>query len=65
MRVITQILLLSPLTACTFTVVGNAPKTEDAVAQEQTVNATYAKSEQFIPACENDAEDIAAFYFWF
>ena len=45
---------------CTFTLVGAAPKSEHAVAQEKTINATFAKSEQFVNACEAEQEDLAA-----
>lgn len=51
------------LTGCTFTVVGNAPKTEDAVAQNKTINATFAKPEQFLNACAESDQDLAEIRF--
>ena len=50
------------LTGCTFTMVGNAPKTEQAIAQNKTVNSSFAQSEQFINTCE-EGENLAAIRF--
>ena len=41
---------------CTFTMVGNAPKTEQPIAHERTVNATFTNSEQFINVCEEEGD---------
>lgn len=48
------VLSLCALSSCTFTMVGNAPKTEHSIAQNKTVNSTFVKSEQFINTCEED-----------
>ena len=52
--------LASTSSCSTFTLVGNAPKTEAAVAHEKTVNASFVKSERFVNACEDDGADLAA-----
>ena len=51
MRISLLITIAAVLAGCTFTLVGNAPKTETSVAQNKTINATFAKSEQFVNAC--------------
>lgn len=51
------------VTGCTFTMVGNAPKTEQSVAQNKTVNSTFAKSEQFINACAEEGQQLAQIRF--
>ncbi len=43
--------------------VGNAPKTEDSIAQSRTVNTTYASSEQFINMCAEQEENLAEIRF--
>jgi hypothetical protein len=50
---------LGLLSACTFTMVGNAPKTEDTRAQSRTINASFAGSEQFVNMCEDQEADLA------
>ena len=57
------ILVLFTLAGCTFTMVGNAPKTEQSVAQSKTVNSTFAKSEQFINACSEEGQQLAEIRF--
>lgn len=60
------ILLISPLillTGCTFTLVGNAPKTESSIAQTKTINATFAKSEQFENLCADPDQNLAELRF--
>ena len=47
------------VTGCTFTMVGNAPKSEQSVAQTKTVNSTFVKSEQFINACAEEGQQLA------
>ena len=51
--------VLFALSGCTFTMVGNAPKSEQSVAQTKTVNSTFAKSEQFINACAEEGQQLA------
>lgn len=53
-------LTLVAVSGCTFTLVGNVPKTEDSIAHKKTVNATFAKSEQFVNACEEEGQNLAA-----
>jgi len=55
-------LSLFAVTGCTFTIVGNPPKTEQSIPQNRTVNSTFAKSEQLINTCE-EGEDLAAVRF--
>ena len=62
-RLIPASLILVAATGCTFTMVGNAPKTERAVAQNRTVNSTFVRSEQFINACLEDGQDLAEIRF--
>ena len=57
------VLSLLTVTGCTFTMVGNAPKTEQAIAQTRTVNSTFAKSEQLINTCVEEGENLAAIRF--
>ena len=63
MRILSVLFAAALLTGCTFTMVGNAPKTEAVVGQKKTVNATFARSEQFINACKNAKENLAAIRF--
>lgn len=62
-RVLLAYLILIAATGCTFTMVGNAPKTEQAVAQNRTVNSTFVRSEQFINACLEEGQDLAEIRF--
>ena len=59
MRTLSILMAIVMLTGCTFTMVGNAPKTEATVAQTKTVNATFARSEQFINACSDPKAHVA------
>lgn len=59
MRIFLMIIMATVLAGCTFTMVGNAPKTEASIAQNKTVNATFVKSEQFINACADAHQDLA------
>lgn len=60
MRILLAIIAgLGLLSGCTFTMVGNAPKTEDSRAQSTTVNASFARSEQFVNLCEDQEADLA------
>ena len=63
MRISLLITIAAVLAGCTFTLVGNAPKTETSVAQNKTINATFAKSEQFINACADADQDLAEIRF--
>lgn len=53
------------LTACTstFTLEGNAPKDETAKPQEMTVNASFAREEQYINLCKDQGADVASVRF--
>lgn len=63
MRIFVTIIIAAVLSGCTFTLVGNAPKTEAAIAQNKTINATFTKSEQFVNACADAHQDLAAIRF--
>ena len=51
------------LTGCTFTLEGNAPKNETAIAQNKTVNASFVRSEPIIDLCEDQDADVASVRF--
>lgn len=57
------LLTLFAVTGCTFTMVGNAPKPGESIAQNRTVNSTFAKSEQFINTCVEEGEHLAEIRF--
>ena len=61
--VVLVVLCVIAVTGCTFTMVGNPPKTEQAIAQEKTVNSTFVKPEQFINACVEEGQYLAAIRF--
>lgn len=63
MRILFLMAVAALLAGCTFTIIGNAPKTEAAIAQNKTINATFAKSEQFINACADTDQDLAEIRF--
>lgn len=56
-------LLLLTGCASTFTLQGNAPKDETTTAQEMTVNASFAREEQYINLCDDQDADVAAIRF--
>lgn len=64
MHILTVILAAGIMTGCsTFTIDGNVPKSENARAQEMTVNATSYDSEKFINACSDPKANLAAIRF--
>jgi len=63
MRLMTLITAIAFLTSCTFTMVGNALKTDSVIANSKTVNATFSRSEQFINACSASNENLAEIRF--
>ena len=59
----TIIIMVAMLSGCTFTLVGNAPKTEAAIVHDKTINASFTRSEAIENLCPNDGEEIAAVRF--
>lgn len=57
------VLCVLAVTGCTFTMVGNAPKPENSIAQNITVNSTFVKSEQFINTCVGEGQHLAEIRF--
>lgn len=60
MRILCLAVTLSlALSACTFTVVGSAPKTEKSKAHSETVNTTFVGNERFINACLDEGGELS------
>lgn len=63
MRFLLTTILAALLAGCTFTLVGNAPKTEDSIAHSKTVNASFLLTKQPLNTCSDPKEGLAAIRF--